>query len=146
MDQDQENREEAKGHLDSFVAVALEYSQAMEALNEGVEEVEIQGDTYDEEQAYQYAHEYGLSVEVSITVRWVLYTGGPGGEVTFELDPDGKIDHLRFVHLPWFDRIEFNLGSILSGDEYDAVVQFIGAATYLDDPSILLSQLEERFK
>ena len=47
----------------------------------------------------------GLGISTRTMVRFDLYTGGPGGFIEWEMgNPDGA----KFVHAPWFDRIEMD--------------------------------------
>lgn len=62
----------------------------------------------DAEEAREELDAYGLSLEWSEgRVRWIMSTGGPHDELSWSMyDVSGDLRDLRYVYLPWFDRIE----------------------------------------
>jgi hypothetical protein len=86
-------------------------------------------------------YDYGLSLEKEsynyrselVTWRYVLSTGGPHDEFEFQADKNGSIerDSIKFVFLPWFDRIEKPL-SDFSEEDQTAVINFLGNWLYLE--------------
>lgn len=82
------------------------------------------------EAAEERAHEYGLAWDKYLTnhrdgtVTYVhcTSTGGPGDEfyVTYALGGLGRVDDVKYVYLPWFDRVEIEP----SGDDLATLTEF----------------------
>src|SRR5690606_15355643 len=88
------------------------------------------------EDAYDAAANYGLvwvkyltnHIDQTVTYIHQLSTGGPGDELRVTFGPNGDIENVTYVYLPWFDRVEID---IMHTDDAETIHDFY--ATFYAD-------------
>jgi hypothetical protein len=113
-------------------------SEARQLLASRVEEMSaLLAATHEETDAdildgYEDAYDYGLAwnkyltnhIDETVTYIHLLSTGGPGDEFHVTFGPNGEVENVTYVYLPWFDRVEIDVDEWINSTVRDFYATF----------------------